>query len=119
MAELLRSEDKDRALELLNRAISFSPDEPSGYVARGGLYFYSKADATEAESDFRKALILTNWENASAWAGLGDSLARQGRRDEAISAYKHYLRLRPQSAAHYDSEIRKSISLLKGVASTP
>jgi Flp pilus assembly protein TadD len=66
-----------------------------------------------AEADFRKAIELSDGANASAWAGLGDSLSRIGRTDDAIAAYRQYLSIRPKSAAHYDGEIRKSIELLE------
>lgn len=113
LANLLKSTQKDRALELLNRAVSFAPTDPSLYVTRGGCYFWSFGDPIKAEADFRRALELSNESNASAWAGLGDSLARMGQRAEAIAAYQKYLSKRPKSAEQYDGEIRKSIELLR------
>jgi tetratricopeptide (TPR) repeat protein len=113
LAKLIKNEQRDRALDLLNRAISFEPNNPSFYVARGGYFFWVQGNPRTAEADFRKAIELSRGTNASAWAGLGDSLARIGRRDEALAAYRHYLSIRPKSAAHYDGEIRKSIELLE------
>lgn len=119
LAKLIQNEQRDRALDLLNRGISFEPNNPSFYVARGSYFFWVHGNPRAAEADFRKAIELSRGTNASAWAGLGDSLARIGRRDEAIAAYRHYLSIRPKSAAHYDGEIRKSIELLENNSSKP
>lgn len=119
LAKLIQNEQRDRALDLLNRAISFEPNNPSFYVARGSYFFWVQGNPRTAEADFRKAIELSKGTNASAWAGLGDSLARIGCRDEAIAAYRRYLLIRPKSASHYDGEIRKSIELLKNNTSKP
>jgi tetratricopeptide (TPR) repeat protein len=119
LAKLIESEQSDRALDLLNRAISFEPNNPYFYVARGSYFFWVQRNPRTAEADFRRAIELSRGTNTSAWAGLGDSLAGIGRRDEAIAAYRHYLSIRPKSAAHYDGEIRKSIELLKNNSSKP
>ncbi len=119
LAELIKREQSERALDLLNRAIAFEPNDPSFYVVRGGYFFWVHGNSAAAELDFRKAIELSQGSNASAWAGLGDSLAREGRRDEAIAAYRKYLSIRPKSAAHYDGEIRKSIEMLEHGSSKP
>lgn len=119
LAKLIQNEQQDRALDLLSRAISFEPDNPSFYVARGSYFFWVQGNPRTSEIDFRKAIELSRGTNASAWAGLGDSLARMGRRDEAIAAYRRYLSIRPKTAAHYDEEIRKSIELLENNAPKP
>lgn len=119
LAKLIQNEQRDSALDLFNRGISFEPNNPSFYVARGSYFFWVQGNPRTAEADFRKAIGLSKGRNASAWAGLGDSLARVGRRDEAIAAYRHYLSIRPKSAAHYDGEIRKSIELLENSSSKP
>jgi len=119
LAKLIEREQRDKALEFLNRAIAFEPNNPTFYVVRGGHFFWIHGNSLAAEVDFRKAIELSNGTNASAWAGLGDSLAREGRRDEAIAAYRQYLSIRPKSAAHYDEEIKKSIELLENRSSKP
>lgn len=119
LAELIKNPQSDRALELLNRAIAFEPNEPAVYVSRGSFFFWVRGNSGEAEADFRRAIELSRGLNASAWAGLGDALAQQGHRDEAIAAYRKYLSIRPKSAAHYDGEIRKSIRMLQSKSSAP
>lgn len=118
-AELIQNEQKDKALDLLNRAVTFEPNNQSFYVTRGKYLFWVQGNLSAAEADFRKAIDLSKGTNASAWVGLGDSLARAGRRDEAIAAYRRYLSIRPKSAAHYDGEVRKSIELLENDVSKP
>lgn len=119
LAELIKQEQKDRAIELLNRALTFEPNEPSIYVKRGQFFFWIHGNPVASEADFRRALELSKGSSASAWAGLGDSLARQGRRDEAIAAYRKYLSIRPKNASHYDGEIMKSIEMLENNSSKP
>lgn len=118
LANLIRNQQTDRSLDLLNRAISFELNNASFYVARGKYFFWVQGNPRTAEADFRKAIELSRT-NASAWSGLGDSLARLGRRDEAIAAYRHYLSIRPKREAHYDGEIRKSIELLENNSLKP
>lgn len=119
LAGLIKNEQRDRALDLLNRAISFDPNNPSFYVTRGSYFFWVQGNPRAAEADYRKAIDFSKGTYAPAWAGLGDSLARIGRREEAIAAYRRYLLIRPKSAAHYDGEIRKSIELLESNFSKP
>jgi len=119
LAKLLRWEQKERALELLDRAVAFEPNDPVMYTARGWHYYWAIGNSSQAEADFRRAIEISKGSNASAWAGLGDALAGQRRRDEAIAAYRKYLSIRPKSAAHYDGEIRKSIETLRSTSTQP
>lgn len=113
LARLIRWEQKERSLELLNQAVAFEPNDPAMYTARGWHYYWAIGSSSQAEADFRRALEISKGSDASAWAGLGDALAGQRRRDEAVAAYRKYLSIRPKSAAHYDGEIRKSIDKLQ------
>lgn len=113
LAFLIKGEQRDRAIDLLNRAVAFQPNDPSVYTARGWGYYWCYGDGVQAEADFRRALALTDGTSASAWQGLGDALARQGKKKQAINAYRKYLSIRPKSAAHYDGEIKKSIEALE------
>jgi superkiller protein 3 len=115
LADLIKFQQKERALELLNRAAIFANEEVFVFIARGWYYFWSQGEPVEAEMDFRRALELSNGLSASAWQGLGDALSRQGRRNEAVEAYRKYLKVRPQSASHYDEVIKRSIENLRSL----
>jgi Flp pilus assembly protein TadD len=67
LARLIQNEQRDRALDLLNRAISFEPNNSSFYVARGSYSFWVQGNPRTAEADFRKAIELSRGTNASAW----------------------------------------------------
>lgn len=112
LANLIKSEQQDRALELLNRAATLANDALV-FNSRGWFYLWSKGKAVEAESDFRRAIELSNGSSASSWQGLGEALSRQGRRKEAINAYRKYLEVRPPSASHHDEVIRQAIKNLE------
>ena len=113
LADLIRWKDKERSLEMLNRAVTFAPDKPVTYVARGWCQFWAFRNPVEAEKDFRRALEVSKGSDASAWAGLGDALKQQGRREEAIQAFQKYLSIRPIEAASQDPLIRQTIRDLK------
>jgi tetratricopeptide (TPR) repeat protein len=113
LAELIDWKQKDRARELFNRAIAFEPREPANYLARAQFHYWVDVNAAQAAEDFRKVIELGDDKNASAWWGLGGTLARLGRRDEAIAAFKKYLSLRPVSVAEHDKDVIKAIELLK------
>jgi tetratricopeptide (TPR) repeat protein len=112
LADLIKFEQKERALELLNRAVAFQSQDASVYTGRGWYYVWVTGNLAAAEADFNRAIELSKGLNASAWQGLGDTLARIGRRNEAVDAYRKYLAVRPQSAAHHDEIIRESIKSL-------
>ena len=113
LAKVLGPEEKERALQLLNQAVAFEPNDPTIYATRGWHYYWAIGNSSQAEADFRRAIEISKGSNASAWAGLGDALAGQRRRYEAIAAYRKYLSIRPKSAAHYDGEVKKSIEKLQ------
>lgn len=114
LAKQIRSTQKERALELLNRAATLT-DEAFVFNARGMYYFWNEHNPVKAESDFRRAIELSNGSSASAWHGLGDALAFQGRRKEAAEAYQKYLEVRPHDAHHHDELIKMAIEQLKSV----
>jgi tetratricopeptide (TPR) repeat protein len=113
LAELIGSENKDRALDLLNRAVMLEPNEASVYTARGWCYYRSYRNWVDAEADFRRAIELSRGSSPSAWLGLGDSLAQTGNRKEAIDAYRKYLKIRPKTAAHHDGVVEQAIQRLQ------
>lgn len=108
---------RQRAIVLLNQAVSLEPANPDVYLSRGWGYYWCLGDVVQAETDFRRAMSLSKKTItvASAWYGLGPTLAKQGRWKEAISAYQKFLKLRPKSFAHLDGAVRKSIADLRMV----
>jgi tetratricopeptide (TPR) repeat protein len=114
-------QQRQRAIILLNQAVSLEPANPDVYLARGSGYYRCLGDGIQAETDFRRAMELSKEPStvAGAWYGLGDALAKQGRWKEAISAYQKFLKLRPKTAAHHDGAVRKSIADLRMVIANP
>ena len=114
-------QQRQRAIVLLNQAVSLEPANPDVYLSRGSGYYWRLGDGIQAELDFRRAMELSKRPNivASAWYGLGDALAKQGRLQEAISAYQKFLKLRPKSFAHHDGAVRQAIATLKAYLKNP
>lgn len=113
LADLIRSTQRDRAQELFNRAVQLEPQSWEVYSKRGWFYRWNLGTFADAERDFRKAIKLSGGRDSRAWQGLGDVLALQGHRKDAIEAYKTYLRVRKDAASYYDSEIKKQIKELE------
>jgi len=113
LASLIKWDERERAMDLFNRAVSLKSSDPLVYIARGRGFCWIEGDGYRAEADFRKAIALSNGLNIYAWQGLGDALARQGRRNEAIMAYEKYLAMRPENLAFQDLQIKRSIAALR------
>jgi tetratricopeptide (TPR) repeat protein len=113
LADLIRSDQKDKALELYKRAVQLEPESWEVYSKRGWFYRWNLGAFGEAEKDFRTAIKLSDGRDSRAWQGLGDVLALQGQRKEAIEAYKTYLRVRKDAASYYDPVIKKQIKELE------
>jgi tetratricopeptide (TPR) repeat protein len=73
------------------RILALDPGDAYAHYGLGRLEARKKRWA-RAEASFRKSLA-SNPELIDAWRGLGKALAHQGRREEAIEAYSHSLRL--------------------------
>ena len=58
-ADLIRSDQKDRALELYNRAVQLEPESWEVYSKRGWFQRWNLGAFGEAERDFRKAIKLS------------------------------------------------------------
>jgi tetratricopeptide (TPR) repeat protein len=101
-------QEKDRLEVLLNRAATLEPQNARIYATRGWFYLFSRDDI--AEKDFRKALLLSNNRNATAWKGLGYINMRRGQNQSAIAAFRAYVRL--LKPGQYDGGIRYLIQQL-------
>lgn len=75
--------------------LSFSPE--SNHMV-SGLTYMTKQKWSYAEQEFRQAVNAGNGSDPVAWNNLGLSLAKQGKYEQAISAYKKALGLKPQFA---------------------
>lgn len=113
LAKLMGPQQRDRALELLNRAVTFQPYEPAVYVARAWCQYQNFGRYTDAETDFRRAIELSKGSSASAWVGLADTLNLLGQKQAAIDAYKKYLSIRPKEVAFHDGRVEEVIERLQ------
>ncbi len=88
-------EDYDRALELYREALEESPDSPAIRFNLGDAHF-KKEEMEDATDSFSRALRSEDPEIKSrAQYNLGNSLYRQGKLQESLSAYREALKLAP------------------------
>jgi tetratricopeptide (TPR) repeat protein len=94
MVRYLPAKYRERRLGLIQRAMTLCPLESEVWAEQGSIQF-SQRDYDSALASFRKALELSQNKDAYMWDRIGDALAAQGRREEAIAAFRNYLRLAP------------------------
>lgn len=111
----LRLSQPDKALRYYEYSLRLKPDNTAlqGLVAKlragqgGGAQaqgmaeagrLYSEKNYLSAAQAYQK-LIDVQPGNAKAWQGLGNSLFGEGRRDEALKAYRRSLELEPNNPA--------------------
>jgi len=87
-------DDKD-ALESYNQAIHINPYQANAYFGRALLY-RKQGKLAEAIRDFSKAVELQP--TAEGYVRLGQVLAQAQRREEALAAIDHALKISPESA---------------------
>lgn len=85
------------ALLLLNRAVAKSPDVPACHIALGNAYNRLR-DYVSAEKSFQRAVDLTGGKVADAIALLGQSQARLGKDDQAMSNFEAALTIDQNNA---------------------
>lgn len=103
----------DQAVDDYNHAISIYPHDADFYVNLG--YCYRKTeDFTLAEKAFRKALTI-NDKDWTTWSDLANSLLKQNRLKETISAFERCLKCNPP--AKEKEAILKDIADIKKVMS--
>ncbi len=93
----------DRAAHALDRILTHTPDNVATLLERGEVAL-RQADTTTAETMFRRALLHSAEPAATATAlcGLGRTLERSGRHEEASKALGEAITLAPDYAlAHY------------------
>lgn len=114
------------AIEAYRRAIELAPDYTDAYGNLGGA-LTDLDDMAGAEAAFRKAIAIEPY--AEAHYNLGNTLARQGRVEEAIPEYRKAIEFRPKYAnawcklGYLASEKRQFVESLeyyrKAVAADP
>ena len=107
------SGDFDGALDVLGRATKFKPTESTAFSGRA-LAFSEKDDYKSAFAEVAKALALAN-DNTTrglAFAVRATIFERQGRLDEALSAFDESIRADPGRSLSYSD--RGNIWRLKG-----
>jgi tetratricopeptide (TPR) repeat protein len=115
LGKLLSNRQKQRALELLQKAVELEPYNPEAHSELGWYYLWSTGENKRAEFEFREALRFSNNKDETAWQGLGHVFARMGRNEEAVEAFRNYLRVR-KVPTQYDSEIQHLIEKLERVS---
>jgi tetratricopeptide (TPR) repeat protein len=87
----------EESLDLIGRALKEEPDN-GAYLDSYGWALFRLGRLSEAESEIRKALATLE-SDATIHEHLGDVLAAQGRRDEAVTHWQKALELEPESEA--------------------
>lgn len=87
----------EESLDLIGRALKEEPDN-GAYLDSYGWALFRLGRLSEAESEIRKALATLE-SDATIHEHLGDILAAQGRRDEAVTHWRKALELEPESEA--------------------
>jgi len=91
--EYTDTEDYDKAQQMIDKAIQFSPKNSSVYFYRG--YLNSLLERNDAAlSDFTKAINLRR--GARPFVYRGDVYRKIGRYDEALEDYQYALKLNPR-----------------------
>jgi uncharacterized protein len=94
----------DKAVLVYQQLTRKSPGDASVFNAMGNLLFDLQRFA-EAEAAYRRAIEL-NPQVVSAMHNLAGALQNQGKKDEAVKAYREYLRLEPDAGDKGNLEAR-------------
>lgn len=94
----------EESLELIGRALKDEPDN-GAYLDSYGWALFRLGRLSEAESEIRKALASLQ-SDPTIHDHLGDILAAQGRKDEAVTHWRKALELEPES-----TEIKQKLGL--------
>jgi len=95
-ANALAESNCTRAMELFGRALEQKPNGVEALTGMGYCHIDAKQFAS-AFSKFRAALAVSSRYEPALW-GVGEAYQQQGRKDQAIDAFKAYLEVYPGSA---------------------
>jgi tetratricopeptide (TPR) repeat protein len=90
-----------KAVELIGRAIGFSPGRRDFYVNRG-LAFQELNDLDAAVADFDKAISIRP-DSAAAYSNRGNALKKLRKFDAALDDFNHAISLKPDFAEAYNN----------------
>lgn len=90
---LLREEDPESALSVLDEVVSLAPDYAEGWNKRATAHFLQD-DYRAALNDVERTLRLEP-RHFGAWSGLGTILLTMGEDARALRAYDHALQINP------------------------
>jgi len=110
-ANTLAESNCTRAMEMFAKALEQKPNGVEALTGMGYCHIDAKQFAS-AFSKFRAALAVSSRYEPALW-GVGEAYQQQGRKDQAIEAFKAYLEVYPGSA-----KAQKALDRL-GAGSTP
>lgn len=108
---LIGSQYQSRRFEVLKRAVELDPANPKAHHQLG-WYYIERLQGEKASEEFRKSLEFSNGSLTDAWQGLGWALSMEGRKKEAIEAFRNYLRA-GDVPKQYRTEIEQQIKKLE------
>lgn len=117
LANFLPTDQKERRLALLKKAIELEPNNADTHAQLAWYYFSPDGNIKEAIAEFRKALKLSNGSYADAWRGLGIVLTIDGQTEQAVKAYQNYLRTR-KMPSRFDNYVEREIMRLQSTSKT-
>ena len=109
--EYSSSPNKERRLELLERAISIAPNNIDAFYRLGNYHFFNNPDI--AKEYYLRALRISEGTHAESWQGVARIYKRYGQSLEAIEAFKNYLKF-SNNIGPYRTEIENEIRELEG-----
>ena len=93
---IVKNGKEDEAIPLLESVLKEAPEVIDAYYTLGNCYLKKKEFAKAAE--YYRATLVKRPDHDYAMIGLADTLVAQGRIDEAIAGYEHFLKSDPANA---------------------
>jgi len=93
--DLIRGGKEDDAIPLLEGVLKEAPEVIDAYYTLGNCYLKKKDFKKAAE--YYRATLVKRPDHDYAMIGLADTLVAEGRVDEAIAGYEHFLKSDPQN----------------------
>ena len=101
-----------KAMEIYAKALEQKPNGVEALTGQGYCHIHAKQFAS-AFSKFRSALAISSRYEPALW-GVAEAYQQQGRREQALEAYKKYLEVYPGTA-----KAQKQIDRLQGAGTPP